>query len=338
MLLGIGMVVVLITAAVLTGCARTQTKEAQKAPKEEPKAPASKYPERPIEVIVAYAAGGATDIACRILKPFVEKELGVPLVVTNKPGAGGELGFTEIALAKPDGYKIGYFNVPSGVAILVKRPNEVKYNIDSFEPICIQTATPRLFAVKKDSPFKTFQDLLKYAKDNPGKLTAGTTGFGGFAHVTVMALEKKAGVKITSVPLGGGAETVAQVVGGQVDIAAVSCAEARSAVDAGQLRPLVVLTEERDPNYPDVPTARELGLDLVMVGCQGLVAPRGTPPDVVRTLQSAYMRAMENPEYVQKIKQAGHYPWPGDGEKFRKFIKDQYEFHKELLSSTETKK
>ncbi|MFZ7130955.1 MAG: tripartite tricarboxylate transporter substrate binding protein [Eubacteriales bacterium] len=291
------------------------------------------FPERPITLLIPYSPGGGSDVGARLLQPYVEEELGVPIVIENRPGAGGAVGFTEIANSNADGYKIGYFNQPSGVGALLMRPEETEYDLESFEYLPLIYATPRMYAVSKDSPFDTLTDLVEYALENPGKLSAGTTGFGGFADLTVIGLQVETGIDIKRIPLGGGANTIAQAMAGEIDLAPIAFAEGVAPIDAGELKPLCVLTEERHEAYPDTPTALEEGYNIVFSGSQGLIAPLGTPPEKLKVIEEAWLRAMQNPDFQREVKELGHFLWDGNrtGESHREFVYEMHDLIKNLL-------
>jgi tripartite-type tricarboxylate transporter receptor subunit TctC len=287
------------------------------------------YPKKPITLIVPYAAGGGSDISARILQAYAEAELGISMTIVNVPGGGGEIGFTQIAKAAPDGYTIGYLNAPSCVTAYLDR--EVQYDFDSYEYIITQTLTPRLIAVTKDSPFNSIQEFVDYAKQNPGDLTVANTGVGGFAHITTLALEQTCGIQLTSVPFDGGSQALTALMGKQVDAAPLAFAESKNAADNGDIRILGLYTEEPSDLFPGVPTFVSAGYNIVMVGAQPLVAPAGTPHEIVGYLYEKFAKVFENPEYIAKMQDAGNTITSKDGAETEKIIRDMLISYKPLM-------
>ncbi len=327
----IGLILTVVLVLSACGTASSQPSSVSSAEGSSQEAEASlDYPKQNITFIVPYAAGGGTDISARILQTYAEQELGVKLTIVNKPGGGGELGFTEIAKANPDGYTIGYLNTPSAVTAYLDR--DVQYDFDnSFEYICTQTLTPRLIAVQKDSQFDTIESFIEYAKAHPGELTVANTGIGGFAHVTTLALEQTAGITLTSVPFDGGSEALTALMGKQVDVAPLSFGEAKSAAENGEIKVLGLYTEEPSDTFPGVQTFREAGYDIVMVGIQPIVAPKGTPKEIVDFLSQTFEKVFANEEYIAKMDEAGNIPTYMNGADTEAFIKDSLEQFRPLM-------
>lgn len=258
--------------------------------------PAQKFPSKEVQIIIPYAPGGATDLVFRALASSSQKYLGQAIVVVNRAGGGGAVGFTEAAKAKPDGYTLASVITP--VTIL---PHQVKtaFNYESFEPIINVVQDPAMLQVRADSPWKTLPEFLDYARANPGMITVGNSGAGGGVHLIALAFEKTAGVRFNHIPFAGGGPSVTALLGGHVHAVSVSPPEGIPHVKAGKLRIIALFSEKRMPDFPDVATVREQGIDFTMGQWRGLAAPRGTPPEVVKILHDAFRKGMDDPVFVK---------------------------------------
>ena len=265
-------------------------------------APASaEYPERPISMIVAASPGGGTDISARTLAPFLEKYLGgATITVINKPGAGTEIGLTTLAKSKPDGYTIGMLNVPHMIAIPIER--KAAFDLDSFELLANLVNDACAFNVSTDSPFKTLDDLVAYAKKNPGAVTVGTSGIGGDDHLAMLMFEKAAGVKLTHVPFPSGAPARAATLGGHISVGAFNISEALEYAQEEQIRVLGIMSDKRWDMAPDVPTFKEQGYDVTMASQRGMGAPAGIPQDRLAKIKDAIDKSVNDPEYMAQVK------------------------------------
>jgi len=263
----------------------------------------AEYPERPINMIVAYSAGGGTDIAARTLAPFIEKHLGADasIVVLNRPGAGGEIGFTELAQAEADGYTIGFINTPNILTIPIQRA--ARYSLDSFTPIANVVDDPGAFSVLPSSEIKTFDDLIAYAKANPNKVTYGSTGLGSDDHLAALEFERITGVQLKHVPFPGNADVRTAVLGGHIMMASMNISETIGDVHEGALHALGQMATERWDGAPDIPTFKEQGYDVVMGSMRGIGAPKGIPEEVAKRLEAAVKAAVEDPEFQAKATQ-----------------------------------
>lgn len=257
----------------------------------------AEYPDRPITMIVAYSAGGGTDIAARTLVPYVEKHLGegASIVVVNRPGAGGEIGFTELAKSAPDGYTIGFINTPNLITIPIQR--KARYSLSTLKPIANVINDPGAFSVVPDSPYKTLDELVAYAKEHPGEVTYGTTGLGSDDHLAALAFEAAAGVKLSHVPFSGNADVRAAALGGHISIADMNISEAISDVEEGSLIALGQMAEKRWDKAPNVPTFKEQGYDVISGSQRGIGAPAGVPDDIVAKLAEAVRAAVNDPDF-----------------------------------------
>lgn len=266
---------------------------------------ASGYPTKPINLIVAYAAGGGSDMVVRLLTPFIEKELGnnARIVVSNKPGAGGAIGFSELARSAPDGYTIGLINTPNVLTIPIERKTTFTWR--SFDLLGNIVDDPGNFSVHADSPIKSLQELARQAKATPGKISVGTTGTGSDDHLAMLLFQKIANVQMIHVPYKGASEVRTAAQGQQIEVAAVNIGEAQQFAKAGTpLRHLGVMSAARNSLAPDVPTFKEQGYDINLVSLRGLAAPKGLPADIRSRLVAATEKAIANPEFQKKATQA----------------------------------
>jgi tripartite-type tricarboxylate transporter receptor subunit TctC len=258
--------------------------------------PAQKFPSKEVQIIVPYAPGGATDLVFRALAQSSQKYLGQAIVVVNRTGGGGAVGFTEAARAKPDGYTLASVITP--VTIL---PHQVKtaFTHESFEPIINVVQDPAMLQVRADAPWKTLPEFLDYARGNPAMITIGNSGAGGGVHLIALAFEKAAGVRFNHIPFAGGGPSVTALLGGHVHAVSVSPPEGIPHVKAGKLRIIALFSEKRMPDFPDVATVREQGIDFTMGQWRGLAAPKGTPPGVVQVLHEAFHKGMQDPAFIK---------------------------------------
>jgi tripartite-type tricarboxylate transporter receptor subunit TctC len=259
------------------------------------------YPEQPIKMIVAYSAGGGTDIVARLLAQTMQKYLGsnAAVVVVNRPGAGGAIGFSELAAAKPDGYTIGFINTPNVLTIPIERKSN--FHWQNFDLLGNIVDDPGNFSVHADTPIKSMSELLAYAKANPEKVTYGSTGIGSDDHLAALMVERAAGVKLTHVPFKGSAEVHNAIASKQIMVAAMNIGEALQYQKGGTpLRHLGQMSEKRSTLAPQVPTFREQGINVVMASLRGVAAPKGLPTAVREQLVQAVQKAVVDPEFQAK--------------------------------------
>jgi tripartite-type tricarboxylate transporter receptor subunit TctC len=253
---------------------------------------AQAWPSRPITLIAPSVPGGSTDVVCRALAESVSRRLGVPVIVENKAGAGGTLGALTLAGAKPDGHTLAL--LPLGVfriALMQK---------SAFDPLRDITYVAGLggfvfgVAIAADAPYRTLVELLDHARKHPGEVTYGHAGVGTTPHLAMEELARKAGVQLTAIPYKGSNEALAALLGGQVTLMS-GTTEFAPHVQAGKLRVLATMGARRAAAFPDVPTLRESGVDIVNESPFGIGAPRGTPPAVVNALHDAFRAALAEP-------------------------------------------
>ena len=271
-----------------------------------PTAAHAAYPEAPIKMVVAYGAGGGTDIIARVMAPYIAKYLGnnASVVVLNRAGAGGGIGFGEIANAPPDGYTIGFINTPNVLTIPIER--KANFHWQNFDLLGNVIDDPGNFSVHADSPIKNLADLVKHAKANPGAVTYGTTGIGSDDHLAALMFERAAGVKLTHVPFKGAAEVHNAIASKQIMMAAMNIGEALQYAKGGTpLRHLGQMSTTRTALAPNVPTFKEQGFDIVMASLRGIGAPKGLPAPVREQLVNAIQKAAADPEF--QAKSAGYF-------------------------------
>ncbi|HEY8335852.1 MAG TPA: tripartite tricarboxylate transporter substrate binding protein [Tardiphaga sp.] len=279
---------------------------------------AQDYPTKPITLIVPWPAGGSTDISMRAIADAASKHLGQPIAVDNKGGGGGTVGpATMAAASKPDGYTI------SQIPITVFRlplMQEVSWNPDKdFSYIIHLTGYTFGVTTNSESQFKTWKDVVDFAKANPGKVTYATPGTGTSLHVGMEQISAMAGIKLTQVPFKGGAETNAAVLGNHTMLQADSTGW-RPLVDAGKLRLLMVWTDKRSPNFPDVPTLKELGYPMVYDSPFGIAGPKGMDPKIVAKLHDAFKKAIEDPAVIATLAKYDMVPNYKNTEDYKKFV------------------
>lgn len=290
----------------------------------------AKFPDRPIRLIIPWAAGGPADAGFRIMAQSVSKKFGQQVVVDNKAGASGIMGAIALQEAKPDGYTISQMHMS-----VLRQPllnKQLTYNpIDDLTYILQITGFVMGVVVRADAPWKTFPELLAHAKANPGKLNWGTLGIGSTQH---LAMERvgiaQGGLSWTHAPYRGTADTLRALLGGEIDFASESSGWAPM-VQAGQLRLLAVFTAERAKRFPDVPTVKERGIDVVVDSPGGLIGPKGMDPAVVAALADAFREAAQEPEHLKFL---GNMDQPLillDGPAYKAAMAKTYEDEKELL-------
>ena len=269
------------------------------------------YPEkgRTITTIVPSTAGGGTDTAARLMAPLLEKELGVPVEVVNKPGASMQIGLSFVAAAKPDGYTLIWSVLPTSASIyLDPERKSSSFKRESLIPIGLYYGAPFAIVVKGDSPYKTLKDLVDAAKANPGKLKVGTSGFMATGHFAALAFESGADVKTATVNFQGGGPQLNALLGGHIDATTQSMGELMSHKKAGTIRVLAMMSEQRDEHMPDVPTTTEAGFPKIEpIGSDiGLSAPTGTPPEIVQRLTEALKKGTEDPALKARMAELGN--------------------------------
>ncbi|MGS1011361.1 tripartite tricarboxylate transporter substrate binding protein [Achromobacter anxifer] len=251
-------------------------------------AQAQNFPNRAIEIVVPFAAGGGTDAMARAMGEASRTHLPQPIVVLNKPGAAGGIGLTEVANAKPDGYKLALVTADM---VIIPHLGLTKTTYEKFTPIIQLNADPSAITVAADSPYNTIEAFLDAARAKPESMQVGNAGIGSIWHLAAAALEDKTGAKFNHIPFNGGNPAVLALLGGHIDAVAVSPAEVMQYVKAGKLKPLAVMADARVPGFENVPTLKERNIDLSIGTWRGIAAPKGTPQPVLDALGAAFRQA-----------------------------------------------
>jgi tripartite-type tricarboxylate transporter receptor subunit TctC len=287
-----------------------------------------KYPSKQIRLIVQANPGGGSDVNCRTIAPGVEKALGVPVVVENMPGGGGGVAITWGANQPADGYIINH--LPVDVAIL-KPSGMADVTPDDFDFICRVNYLGASIAVKADSKYKTVQDLINDAKSRPGQVTVGNSGVGTLWNLAAVQLENQTGVQFSHIPFEGAGPGITALMGGHLDVMICGPNEAGPQVQGGDLRLLALFYENRMSLFPDVPTLKELGIDIVVLNYMGFGVPKGTPPDIVAVLEKAFKESYDSQVYQDMLKARGLEPgWMG-GKEFAAYVKSDFDKYTELV-------
>lgn len=257
---------------------------------------AQPFPSKPIEIINAFAPGGANDLNVRALQAASERILGQPLVQIFKQGGGGIVGAAEVASATPDGYKL--LVVTSGELTAAPNLTKASYSLDSFSFIARISSKPYGLVVRNDAPWNTARDMLKAIEENPDKFTIGTTPRGGM-FLTAQHFIRRGHIRLTPVPYGGAGPALTGLLGSQIHSVWAPLAAADSHIRAGAMRVLAISGDTQLAGYPGVPTFKELGIEAPYVQWVGLVAPRETPADRLAFLREAFAKVVKDPAYMQ---------------------------------------
>jgi tripartite-type tricarboxylate transporter receptor subunit TctC len=269
-------------------------------------AAAQDYPERAIDFIVPFDPGGGADSSQRTFNKFAEPIVGQPLVIVNRPGAGGTVGWAEMVRAEPDGYTLAIVTPPFNVIPPLARPQQTGYTLDQFTYICIYAMVPDVLLVREDSEFETLADLVDYAKANPEQIKAANTGTLGADFMTTLLIENATGTKFTQIPFTGGAEALQGTLAGTTDVMVASSMFA--VAQQGTLRTLAIAAPERDPNIPDVPTFTELGYDVVSERFRVLGGPPGLPQEIVDYWADVCQQVTSNEDFRAEMNELGQPP------------------------------
>jgi tripartite-type tricarboxylate transporter receptor subunit TctC len=281
---------------------------------------AQAYPAKPVTMVVPWPAGGSTDIVMRTISEAAAKHLGQPIVIDNKPGASGTLGPAVVAAtAKPDGYTLAQMPIT-----VMRLPLMQKVSWDArkdFTYVVHLTGYTFGITAKADGPFKTWADVVAFAKANPGKVTYATPGTGTSLHIGMEQIAARAGIQLTHVPFKGGAETNAAVLGGHTSLQADSTGW-KPLVEGGQLRLLAIWTGERSKVWPDTPTLKELGYPFVFDSPFGIAGPKGLDAEVVKKLHDAFKKALEEPSVIEMMAKYDMVPRYLDTEAYRQAVEE----------------
>lgn len=256
--------------------------------------------DRPIQMIVAFAPGGSTDVMARAMQPYLEKELGADIVIENRPGASGEIAYTALAKAKPDGYTFSYINTPGFLSMQVQR--KLGYDPKTIKPIARIVDDPAAIVVPAASEIKTIAEFVTAAKAKPGAVSFGSSGIGTDDHLAIIILGSETGTTITHIPFNGAGETRTAILGSQVTGGGLNVSEF-GGNDTSGLRMINTFGKERSPQLPDVPTAIESGFNVEMTSERGIAAPREVPAEISDRFAAAVKATLDNPDFQKQAKQ-----------------------------------
>lgn len=261
---------------------------------------ASGYPDRNIELVVPYAAGGGTDALARAFAEVSHKYMKQTIVVNNRPGASGSIGYTDVINSKPDGYKLALLTVE---ITFLNSLGIAKFTHDAFVPIARLNFDPSAITVRADSPWNTIEDFLAAAKKSKGEIRMGNAGNGSIWNLTASALEDQAQVKFNQVPFQGAAPAVLSLLGGHIDAVAVSPAEVgvHLGTGANKLKMLAVMSEQRLKGFESTPTLKERGIDVALGAWRGLAVAKGTPPEVIDYLKGVAEKTAKDPAFIESL-------------------------------------
>jgi tripartite-type tricarboxylate transporter receptor subunit TctC len=288
------------------------------------------FPTRPINLLVPYGVGGPVDLTGRALADIAKEILGQPIVVVSKPGGGGIIAQSIVAKEKPDGYNLA---ITSNIAFTqIPQMREVTFDpLNDFEFIIEHMTMVGGVVCRSDSPWKSMKDLVAYCKQNPGKVTYGAPGTGGASHIGAEIIAAKEGIKWRMVPFDGSVKVVSALLGKHVDLAICDLIPWKSHVKSGDLRILAIEGIGRGEDFPNAITFEELGYDTTVGASFGVVAPKGTPKEIVKKLHDAFKKAIEDPRYEETCKKLGTFKTYASGEEFFKKIKKEYEVRGKIL-------
>ncbi len=292
---------------------------------------AEKFPTKPIELVVPFAAGGSTDVLARLAAKYAPKYFDKPLVVINKPGGGGVTGTEGVVRSNPDGYTL-YFGYGSGHDLVM--PHFQKLPYETFKdliPVCRLSVHSVVMIIRSDAPYKTMKEFIDWGKKKE-QVTASVSTKAGSVDISFQAVARATGVKIVTVPFRGGAESVTAIVGGQTDCGGNHPSEIISHIKAKRLIPIAVALDARDPAIPDVPTFKELGYPVVSVGSvKGVAAPKGTPPEVIRYLADRFKKVCEDQEFIKSLADIGQPVMYLGPEDFGRYLKEGFDEFGKLI-------
>ena len=295
---------------------------------------AADFPSRQIELIVPFQPGGGTDGVARAFGEAARKHIPQSVVVINKPGASGAIGWTEMMNAKPDGYKLAVVTVE---LVTLKPMGLAKFSYDDVTPIIQFNADQAAITVRADAPWNTIEEFLAASKKEPGKMGVGNAGNGSIWHFAATALGEKTGIKFNHIPFQGAGPAVLALMGGHVDAVAVSPAEVAQQLQAGKLKMLTVMADQRLKNFDKVPTLKEKGIDLSIGTWRGIAGPKNMAPEVVNYLKTAAKKTVDEASFQEVLNKQNLGFVYRDGDAFREEMKKDATFFGELVKSLDMK-
>jgi tripartite-type tricarboxylate transporter receptor subunit TctC len=296
------------------------------------------YPYKPVKLVVPFAPGGTTDIIARVVTAKISAAFGQPMVVDNRAGAGGVIGANETAKATPDGYNLGVATVSTIATAPAIQPSVPYDPVADFTPIINIAATPNVIAVHPSFPAKDFKGFVAELKKNPDKYSYASTGTGSITHMQMELFKAQTGTSILHVPYKGAGPALNDVIGGQVLIILDNLPSSLPFIQQGRLIPIVVASDKRVPQLPNVPTLKEVGVPQAnRMAFYGIYGPKGLPKDVVAKVNAATKKTLEDPEVRQRIEETGSVIIANTPEQFAQQIKTEYETYKAVVERQKLK-
>ncbi|MGA2956820.1 MAG: tripartite tricarboxylate transporter substrate binding protein [Thermodesulfobacteriota bacterium] len=298
-------------------------------------ASAQNFPKGPINYMNPFNPGGEVDIAARAMQPYLEKNLGVPIVINYLPGAGGALCWSKLSAAKPDGYTIGGFSIPH----IILQPmfmKDVAFKSDDFVILSIVEYTPIGLGVKKDFKASTFKEFVEYCKANPGKVSCGGVGKFTGHHFATLQFMKLAGVKVNYVTFTGTSQVQTALMGGHIDAAFTNSTLLVSSKE--QIKVLAIGSPKRMSQLPEIPTFEELGYKMYPRIARGVMGPKAIPKDIQKRLEKAFLDTTSKPEFKAKMEEAGFVPQVMGVEDSHKYLEEEIKEHLKLTQEFDLKK
>jgi tripartite-type tricarboxylate transporter receptor subunit TctC len=290
---------------------------------------AKDWPEKPMDLVNPFGAGGAEDVQARKLAEILSRDLGQPIVVRNVTGAGGAIAYNEVQKAKSDGYTMIW---ASGAINTLAARKQIKFDYQAFDYIAGVGFETVAMAVNKTAPWKDFKEFIAHIKQNPGRVTVGNSGLGSVTHLVPLLVASRVGAPLVHVPFGTGL-AVAALMGGKIDASCQHPAEILSPVKAGEVRILAVSSEKRINLWPDVPTMKESGVDVVFNQWRGFAAPKGTPKMVIDKMSAIVKKAVESKEWSDFTAFVGTTPQYQDPNVFAKFVAEMDRVTREIVAT-----
>lgn len=315
----------------MSACGSSSSQPSQPSGENASAGSGSDFPKKIVQIIVPFGAGGGADISVRTLAKYAEESLGQKIVIQNITGGSGTVGLTQLAGSAPDGYTLGYFACTNSNDSLLF--DGIQYGVDSFVPVVEYSADPHIIVASKKSGITDMASLVEAAKANPGELTLALGGAWTSHDFLRISLEEKEGIQFKRMVYQGGAEAITSVASGDVDLAVPFVSEAIPQIEAGNVVPIAITSAERFDVVSDIPTIKEQGVDYEHTMWRGLVAPTGTPQEIVDKLADAFEAAWNNPEYQAEAKEAGTMTEFKRGEEFEQFYLENHETYKAMIES-----
>lgn len=282
----------------------------------------AKYPERPITIIVPFAAGNSSDIVTRMIGERLSRRLGQPIIVDNRPGAGGTIGTAHGVKQPADGYTL-IFGSPGPLVIAPAVLNSVPYTLDDLDAVAPLVGVPMAFVVPANSPIKDIPSLIEATRSRGTPLFYGSSGTGGTQHLLVAGFDAAAGITMTHAPYKGGVAALTDLAAGRIDLTADSISVLQPQLDAGRVRAIAVTSAQRIPQLPDTPTIKEQGVDFSMQSWMTLMAPHGTPPAILDRLSKEVREILALPDVEKQLAGLGFTPMNMDRSELMAFVKNE---------------